>query len=151
MDKILTKKEIDFCDLYVYGCDPYKGNARKCYEEVFGVSGNSTLKDAKMLLAREDISEYIKEMSKTASYNTEEMKGRLTEKLLKILDETAEAHFTDRKGHELSVAPLRSVAVQASKALMEMYPVKVSQESKIEISGKDGDSPIQFNVIVPKE
>ncbi|MCS3228840.1 hypothetical protein NXW89_03515 [Bacteroides thetaiotaomicron] len=39
--------------------------------------------------------------------------------------------------------------MQASKALMEMYPVKVAQESKVELKG-NGDSGIVFNVIVPQ-
>lgn len=69
--------------------------------------------------------------------------------LIHIIDETSTAKYTDRRGTELSPAPLRSVAVQASKALMEMYPVKVAQESKVELKG-NGDSGIVFNVIVPQ-
>lgn len=85
----------------------------------------------------------------SANYETADLKARLTEKLLHIIDETSTAKYTDRRGTELSPAPLRSVAVQASKALMEMYPVKVAQESKVELKG-NGDSGIVFNVICPQ-
>ena len=31
----LNKQEKDFYELFIFGCDPYAGNARKCYEDVF--------------------------------------------------------------------------------------------------------------------
>ena len=101
------------------------------------------------LMARDDVQEYINQLRAIANYETADLKARLTEKLLHIIDETSTAKYTDRRGTELSPAPLRSVAVQASKALMEMYPVKVAQESKVELKG-NGDSGIVFNVIVPQ-
>ena len=137
----LNKQEIDFCELFIFGCDPYAGNARKCYEDIFY--------DSSQLMARDDVQEYINQLRAIANYETADLKARLTEKLLHIIDETSTAKYTDRRGTELSPAPLRSVAVQASKALMEMYPVKVAQESKVELKG-NGDSGIVFNVIVPQ-
>ena len=41
-------------------------------------------------------------------------------------------------------------AVQAAKALMEIHPIKVAQESKLELKG-NGDAGIVFNVIVPEQ
>lgn len=146
----LSQQELDFCDLYVFGCDPYAGNARKCYEDVYKVTGATTRKQAQELLEREDVQIYIGQLQKVAAYKTVDIKTRLTEKLLHIIDETSTAEYTDRRGTKLSPAPLRSVAVQASKALMEMYPVRVAQENKLELSGGDGNgSGITFNVIVP--
>ena len=145
----LNKQEIDFCELFIFGCDPYAGNARKCYEDIFYDSSHTSLRKEKQLMARDDVQEYINQLRAIANYETADLKARLTEKLLHIIDETSTAKYTDRRGTELSPAPLRSVAVQASKALMEMYPVKVAQESKVELKG-NGDSGIVFNVIVPQ-
>lgn len=145
----LNQKEKDFCELFIFGCDPYTGNARKCYEEIFNDCSKTALINAKKLQEREDIKDYIAQLRKIANYETADLKARLTEKLLHIIDETSTAKYYDRRGTALSVAPLRSVAVQASKALMEMYPVKVAQESKIELNG-GGDEGIVFNVIVPQ-
>lgn len=148
----LSQQERDFCELIVFGCDPYTGNARKCYEEIFLSSSNTSLKKARELMAREDVSKYLADLRKIANYENADLKARLTEKLLHIIDETSTAHYTDRRGTELSPAPLRSVAVQAAKALMDMYPIKVAQESKLELSGGDGgNGGITFNVIVPQE
>lgn len=102
-------------------------------------------------MARSDVAEYIAELRKISNYETAEMKSLLTEKLLKIVNETSTAIYTDRRGTVLSPAPLRSVAVQASKALMELYPVKVAQESKLEINGNGEQGGIVFNVIVPEQ
>lgn len=156
MDKIkapktLSKQEKDFCELYIFGCDPYAGNARKCYEELFDGKGNTSRAKAQDLLERDDVKEYLDKLQMIAGYKTSEMKARLTEKLLRIIDETSTSRYTDRRGTVLSPAPLRSVAVQATKALMEMYPVKVAQESKVEFSGGDGTTGVTFNVIMPEQ
>lgn len=149
--KTLSQQERDFCELFIFGCDPYTGNARKCYEELFHVSSRTSLKDAQELMAREDVNEYLTQLRMVANYNNSDLKARLTEKLLHIIDETSTAQYTDRRGTALSPAPLRSVAVQAAKALMELHPVKVAQESKLELTGGDGHAGITFNVIVPQE
>ena len=147
----LSQQEKDFCELYVFGCDPYTGNARKCYEELFEESSRTSLKCARELMSREDVSEYLTQLRTIANYNNADLKARLTEKLLHIIDETSTATYTDRRGTELSPAPLRSVAVQAAKALMELHPVKVAQESKLELTGGEGNAGITFNVIVPEK
>lgn len=145
----LTKDEKHFCELYVLGCEPYIGNAKKCYEDVFSASGTKAKMYAKEMLSREDISSYVNYLRKIGNYETEELRGRLTEKLLHIIDETSSADYIDRFGTPLSPAPLRSVSVQAIKALMDMYPLKVAQESKLEVNG-NGEGGIIFNVIAPQ-
>lgn len=149
--KTLSKKEQDFCELLIFGCDPYVGNYNKCYEDIFDEHGNTVRMKAKELVEREDIKKYIAHLRTFANYKTADVKARITEKLLKIIDETSTAKYTDRRGTPLSPAPLRSVAVQASKALMELYPVKVAQESKVEVTGGDGNPGIIFNVVVPDQ
>ena len=101
-------------------------------------------------MLREDVKSFLEELRSIANYETTDLKSRLTEKLLSIIEETSTAQFKDRRGTLLSTAPLRSVAVQAAKALMEIHPIKVAQESKLELKG-NGDAGIVFNVIVPEQ
>lgn len=145
----LTKQEADFCELYVFGCDPYAGDAKRCYEDVFKESGGLTLKKARELMEREDVKLYIARLRKMANYETAELKSRLTEKLMHIIDETSTAVYTDRFCTPLSPAPLRAVAVQAIKTLMDMHPLKVAQEAKLELTGEGGAAGITFNLIAP--
>ena len=150
MDSKLTEKEILFCELYVNGNAPYAGNAAKCYSEVFSCDPRRTKHLAATLLMREDIQEYIKELEGMSHDEAKFMKKFLTENLIHIIEETSTAVYYDRRGTKLSPAPLRSVAVNASKALMEMYPVKEAQISKLNIEG-GGEGGITFNVIVPEQ
>lgn len=144
----LSLEEKNFCELFVNGCDPYAGNLRKCYEDVFGYTSNTSLGKANELMANPNIQDYIKQLSKISYDEAVAMKKRLTEKLLAIIDETSTATFYDRRGTQLSVAPLRSVAVQGCKALMEMYPVKETSETRLKIEGAEGG--VVFNVVVPE-
>lgn len=149
--KTITEKENQFCELYVFGCDPYGGNARKCYADVYNCKDASKcLMKARDLMSRNDVHDYLLQLQTINRVETGEIKQRLTEKLLHIIDETSAAEFYDRRGVKLSVAPLRAVAVQASRALMDMYPVRVAQESKLELNG-NGEQGIVFNVIVPNK
>lgn len=150
MDSKLTENEILFCELYVNGCAPYAGNAAKCYSEVFKCDSKKTKHLAKQLLIREDIQAYLKELEDMTYEETKYMKKFLTENLIHIIEETSTAEYRDRRGTKLSPAPLRSVAVSASKALMEMYPVKEAQVNKLNIEG-GGEGGITFNVIVPEQ
>lgn len=144
----LSKKEKDFCELVTFGCDPYAGNPSLCYEEIFEDKGKVSRIKAQELMERGDVKEYLQYLRTLANYEAIDVKTRLTEKLFHIIEETSTAIYTDRRGNVLSPAALRSVAVQASKALMEMYPVKVAQESKLELSGSNGDDGIVFNVVI---
>lgn len=92
----LNKQEIDFCELFIFGCDPYAGNARKCYEDIFYDSSHTSLRKAKQLMARDDVQEYINQLRAIANYETADLKARLTEKLLHIIDETSTAKYTKR-------------------------------------------------------
>ena len=141
----LTEQEKYFCNLYVHGDAPYCGNASECYKEALGKTKKTKL-EAMMLLGKPHIQGYIEELN---GYNFEEnmfLKKRLTANLLKIMDETSKAEYVDRRGTKLSPAPLRSVAVQAAKALMELHPIKEANKLSIE---SEGDGGIVFNVIVP--
>jgi hypothetical protein len=76
------------------------------------------------------------------------LKLQLTETLKAVMEETATAKFEDRFGVSLSPAPLRAVAVNAAKALMELYPVKHVHETRLRIEGAGGN--VIFNVVVPE-
>lgn len=145
----LTDQEKLFCELFVNGTAPYAGNAVKCYSEVFQDDGLNANHRAKKLLKIPHVQEYITELEELSVEMAGDMKRYLTQNLMKIIDETSSAQFYDRKGHALSPAPLRSVAVSATKALMDMYPVKEAQVNKLNIEGSDGEGGIIFNVIVP--
>lgn len=149
--KCLTDDELRFCDLYVNGGLEYGGRPQKCYKEVFGEkSVKNPASAAGYMLAKPHILAYIKEMMTSERFEMETMavKLQVTETLKAVMDETACTDFTDRFGVPLSPAPLRAVSVNAAKALMEIFPIKHSQESKFRIEGSD--SNVIFNVIVPE-
>jgi hypothetical protein len=150
LDIQLTDKEIVFCELFANGCAPYCGNAMKCYKEAFKIpldSSNTIAGQAKKLLSRKNIQDYIENLEISNKNDSKYLKKRLTENLLGIIDEVSSAEFYDRNGTKLSVAPLRSVAVQATKALMDMHPIKEANVNKLNIEGNGGG--ITFNVIIP--
>jgi hypothetical protein len=150
LDTLLINEEIVFCELFVNGCAPYCGNAPKCYEAAFKIpseSSNTLAGPAKKLLSQEYIQDYIENLEISNKNDTKYLKKRLTENLLGIIDEVSSASFYDRNGTKLSVAPLRSVAVQATKALMDMHPIKEANVNKFNIEGNGGG--ITFNVIIP--
>lgn len=145
----LNKQEQAFCQLYVYGVAPYAGNAERCYIDAFSKDMYAPLNgfEARQLLAREDIQQYIEELEALAIKEAEETKRFIAANLKKIIEEASTNEYRDRFGTTLSPAPLRSVAVSASKALMELYPIKEAQGNKSNNSG--GDGGIVFNVIMP--
>lgn len=145
----LSEQEHLFCELFVNGTAPYAGNAVKCYSEVFKEDGLRSRHLAKQLLAKDEIQEYLKELEAMNAEEAGDMKRYLTQNLMKIIDETSSAQFRDRRGTLLSPAPLRSVAVSAAKALMDMYPVKEAQQTNLNIEG-GSEGGITFNVIVPE-
>jgi hypothetical protein len=75
------------------------------------------------------------------------LKLQLTDTLKAVMEETATASYEDRFGVALSPAPLRAVAVNAAKALMELYPIKHIHETRLRIEG--GSGSVVFNVVVP--
>lgn len=146
----LTDEEVLFCELFVNGTAPYAGNAVKCYSEVYHTDGPRVRHIAQELLKREDIQTYVKELEEMSIGEADNMKRYLTQNLMKILEETSTAQYRDRRGTLLSPAPLRSVAVSAAKALMDMYAVKEAQTANLNIEG-NGEGGITFNVIVPEQ
>ncbi len=146
MEANLTKEEKLFCELYVNGEMPFAGNAARCYEEAFSKSGGHVRAMAVRFLAREDIQEYLNELEKLSFEEARYMKKFLTQNLTKIVEECSTKEYLNRKGVPQSPAALRSVAVNATKALMDMYPVK--QANRLSIDG-GGESGITFNVIMP--
>jgi hypothetical protein len=145
-----TEAEEKFCELYVYGGCEYAGQARKCYEAVFGAEGKNTYLLSRRFLAKPHILAKVKELAAVIQSETETLavKLQLTETLKAVMEETATAQFEDKFGVFLSPAPLRAVSVNAAKALMELYPVKHAQEAKLRIEGADGR--VIFNVVVPE-
>lgn len=146
----LTNEEQLFCELFINGAAPYTGNALKCYQEVFHSSDIKDSLKAKKLLARPDVKEYMDELDGFNAQEAAHMKKFLAANLKHIIEETSVAVYKDRRGTKLSPAPLRSVAVSATKALMDLYPVKAVHESKLSIEG-GGENGVIFNVIVPEQ
>lgn len=164
MDKVLntqlTEKEEKFCLIYASGPSPYRGNAQKCYGLVFeGKSGKygdyepesvDIALEARELMMRDDIKTRIDELSSLEIVNASTLRPRLTEALLKIVDECSTLVCTDKFDRKVSPAALRAVAVNAVNKLTEMYGIKEDIAHKIEIDG-NGGSGITFNVIVPEK
>ena len=151
MDKYeLTKEEQLFCELYATGDAPFAGDPARCYMEVFHDNTNRAKNRALRLLARKDIQAYLDELGELGYEEAKFMKKFLTQNLMNIVSECSHSEFRDRRGTLLSPAPLRSVAVNASKALMDLYPVKEAQVNKLSIDGA-GDGGITFNVIMPEK
>ena len=142
----LSEKEKLFCDLYVNGCAPFAGNESKCYSEVFEDSSSTVKKKANKLLQREDVQKYINEEMCVPATEAMGMKRFITSNLMTIVEEASTAKYVNKKGTPVSPAALRSVAVNAAKALMDMYPVKEAQQ--VNIGSTDG-AGVVFNVIVP--
>lgn len=147
----LTAQEAAFCDLYVHGGIEFAGQTLKCYREIYG--GTESVRDsmtARNLLLRPHMMARIKEMMSSGQYEMEAaaVKLQVAETLKAVMTEAATQNYTDRFGAPLSPASLRAVSVNAAKALMDLYPIKHAQESKLRIESNDGN--IIFNVIVPQ-
>lgn len=148
MEVNLTEEEKLFCELYANGDAPFAGNPVRCYEEAFGKAGGTVRSKALQFLCRKDVQEYLNDLEKLTFEETRYMKKFLTRNLTKIVEECATREFLNKKGNPISPAPLRSVSVQAAKALMEMYPVREAQRINLESENGTG---ITFNVIVPEK
>lgn len=155
----LTEQEEYFCQLYANGGQPFAGKERACYKEVFhkeasSMSGSEIALNAKELLHRTPVSEKIKSLFNTreSAVNTMAIKLQVAETLLHVMDECSTAKLRGRFGEQVSPAPMRAVAVNAAKALADLYPIKYEQETKIKLEGANGSSVgITFNVIAPKD
>lgn len=149
-ESILTDQEEEFCQLYVYGGRAYAGQRDKCFKEVFGEDYRKRVSlCSRRLVAKSHVASRIRELAEALQSETESIavKLQVAETLRAVMEETASANFSDKFDIPLSPAPLRAVAVNAAKALMELYPIKHAQETKLRIEGGDGN--IVFNVVVP--
>lgn len=144
----LTSLEKDFCDLYVLGGIKFAGKHRKCYKEIFSTDERTASIKSRELLSSPHIQAQIRIMMENAKgdLETQAVKLQVTETLIAVMEETATGTYQDKWGIDLSPAPLRAVSVNAAKALMELYPIKHTQETRLKIEGEGG---VVFNVIVP--
>lgn len=149
-ERPLTVQEEEFCELYVRGGAGYAGKQTKCFREIFG-EGVANANVASYRLIRDPrIHARIKELTSSTLYEAETIavKLQVAETLKSVMEETSTREYTDRFGIPVSPAPLRAVAVNAAKALMDLYPVKHASESRLKI--ENGQGGVIFNVIVPQ-
>ncbi|MCY1134005.1 hypothetical protein OWT79_10385 [Bacteroides fragilis] len=146
--KKLTEEEERFCQLYINGSVEYAGQHVKCYKEAFHNHDVNVSILSRQLLSKTSVLARIKVLSDELQTETETIATKLqvSETLKAVMEETATSSYTDKFGVKLSPAPLRSVSVNAAKALMDIYPIKHAQSSKLNIEGEGG---ITFNVVVP--
>lgn len=152
----LTETEKKFCLIYTNGPAPYVGNEVRCYQLVFNDSTHEPTGELEIevslqaheFMNREDVKEYIDKLNALSVVNAASLRPRLTQTLLKIMDECSTAKYQDKWGVELSPAALRSVAVNAADKLTSMYGIKEDIAHKISLEGADGEG-ITFNLIAP--
>lgn len=149
----LETEERQFCELYVRGGAPYAGNAWECYRTIYNPSGDDRFSHnrAQKLLTKPAVREYIKQLDEEMGVEiaTDGVKRFLTENLKKIVGEASTATYYDRYGNLTSPAAMRSVAVSASKALMEMYSVRVPRSDEAGGNKEKDNKGITLNVIAP--
>lgn len=146
---MLTEQEEIFCQLFCNGGKNFAGNVVATYEEVFGKRDkNRTLIESNKLLASPAISSRIKELMTTQIENETYAKRRVLETLYSIMEETREAKYKDKWGIELSPAALRSVSVNAAKAIADICGFKTGGDASVTIKGENN---VTFNVIVPNK
>ena len=150
IERPLSSKEEAFCDLYVRGGSEFAGQITKCYREIFGENGRNVYAAGHRMISDPRINTRIKEMTDSHQFEIETtaVKLQVAETLKAVMEETSTQRYTDRFGIPISPAPLRAVAVNAAKALMEIYPVKHATESRLKI--ENGQGGVIFNVIVPQ-
>lgn len=143
-----------FCELYVLGGVAYAGQHTKCYRAAFNIpEKDPDIKgfyaiQSKLLLSQPHVSQCIKELFEE-NINEDEtvaVKLQVADTLRAIMAEASTLVCKDKYGQKVSPAPLRAVAVNASRALAEIFPIKHVEETKIKIEGGGG---ITFNVVVP--
>lgn len=153
----LSDKEQKFCLIYTNGPAPYNGNEVRCWQLVF--NGSTTpprdeeeveiALDASKFMQRDDVKEYIDSINALSIVNASTLRPRITQTLLKIMDECSTAQYEDRWGIKIQPAAMRAVAVNAASKLTDMYGIKEDIAHKIQIEGSDGDG-ITFNLIAPQ-
>lgn len=153
----LSEKEQKFCLIYTNGPAPYNGNEVRCWQLVFNGSttpprGEEEVEialEASKFMQRDDVKEYIDSINALSIVNASTLRPRITQTLLKIMDECSTAQYEDRWGVKIQPAAMRAVAVNAASKLTDMYGIKEDIAHKIQIEGSDGDG-ITFNLIAPQ-
>lgn len=153
----LTELEKKFCLIYVAGPVPYVGNEVRCYQLVFNESttipkGEAEIElsiEANELMGKEEVKEYIDKLNAANMVNAASLRPRLTQTLLKIMEECSSSTYEDKFGTPISPAALRAVAVNAASKLTEMYGIKEDIAHTVNFSGANGDG-ITFNLIAPQ-
>lgn len=148
--EVLTAEERSFCELFVLGRAPFAGNAGMCYAHSFKYEKDDAGYLARILLTRDEIKNYIDSLFRLKQNDTRDVKNFLVENLKHIIAEASTQTFTNAAGDPVSPAALRSVAVAASRALMDLYPVKQNSNTapRFNITGTQAGA-VTFNVIVP--
>jgi len=151
----LAKEELQFCELYVNGGLEFAGRPKKCYVEVFGdKAAKNPHSSANYLLNKPHVLAQIKALLSSERFDmeTSAIKLQVPETLKAVMDETTTTDYTDRFGVPLSPAPLRAVSVNAAKALMEIFPVKHKEESRLRIEGgaEMSSSTSSYLIVRPK-
>lgn len=144
----LTSQEEQLCQLFVNGGMKFAGKYTACYREAFKDESTKAYLTGRKLFSRPQIMARIKELIQEADMDTENMavKLQITETMKAVMEETAEATYSDKFGIKLSPASLRAVSVNAAKTLMDIYPIKHSGDPKGKAESNTG---VTFNVIVP--
>ena len=153
--KDLSKEEAIFCELYINGDSGYAGSPKNCYIAAFSESKNNHFDTTPALLGRKllkqpRISQRIQSLiaERDMELETIAVKLQVTESLKAIVEETSTAIYLGKNGKPASPAPLRSVAVTANKALMDLYPIKAKQGD--DDKGDQNQPSVTFNVIMPQ-
>lgn len=144
----LTAQEEELCQLFVHGGVKFAGRHTPCYREVFKDNTTKAYMVARKVFTRPQVMARIKELVYEVNSETETiaMKLQISETLKAVMEETADASYTDKFGIKQSPAPLRAVSVNAARTLMDIYPVKHSLDTKGKNEASGG---VTFNVIVP--
>lgn len=143
----MNPTHLEFCNLYVNGGPGYAGKAGKCYMKAIGTQAkNKASEYGARLLKKEHIIAKIKELTEENEISIIGRKLMVEENLMKIMDECAKGSYKDKYGNPVSPAALRSVAVNASKALIDIWGLNKPTEVKITGENEKG---IVFNIIQP--
>ena len=143
----LSKKEKNFCELYVNGSYPFIGDPIKCFVEVFSVDEEEAREQATVFVAKPHIQEFIKILQSGFDVDKDYIRKMLNLGLIKIFQETSTDVYKDKRGNSLSPAPLRAVADNVAKTLMTLNEL-TENDDKNKGEEKAAHSVI-FNLVSP--
>ena len=99
----LTAQEEQLCQLFMNGGMKFAGKRTSCYREVFKDESPKAYAMAYKVFARPQVAARIKELVQEVDNETETiaMKLQITETLKAVMEETADASYTDKFGIKL--------------------------------------------------